>query len=482
MSHVEAGLGVTSFRQRHASVGVFVVCLEIIDLTIIAATGLIANWFRFETWSFAGARGLLVILAVLVAYFVFKRIKLHDLSVLSNPFTQMRRSATAILLLAFVILAIGYATKTSEAISRLWMGGWLLGAYLALVLSRPAVAGLYRRLERAGVFLRRFVVFSTVAELDALQNFLDRWAKIALPSDTIVGVFLDHPDLAAKKGFRSQHLVKGAIDDFLEWSGNQRVDRAIAVVSPVDSKSMEPMLQKIRSVSLDLDLVAGQVDETWARREVGKIAGLPVIRIMTRPLDTGQFVLKRMEDLMIAGLALLFLGPLLLLITLAIKLDSPGPVLFRQVRHGFNNRPFYVLKFRTMYHTKKVLSDLSQARRNDPRVTRLGALLRKSSLDELPQLFNVLRGDMSIVGPRPHAVEHNDMYAQQIDAYLARHRIKPGITGWAQVNGLRGETNTLDKMHKRVEYDLFYVDHWSLTFDLKIIIMTIPCLVRYTAY
>ncbi|MDH3911341.1 MAG: undecaprenyl-phosphate glucose phosphotransferase [Rhodospirillales bacterium] len=386
------------------------------------------------------------------------------------------------LLVMFVILAVSYATKTSESISRLWLGMWLGGAFLALVLTRPVVAQLYRRLENAGAFSRHFVVFSTASELDALQAFLDRWTAIMPASDIIAGVFLDRPEKAAETGFRSQYLVKGAFDDFLDWSSNQRIDNAVAVVSPRNSQAIEPLLQTIRCVSLDLNLVAGQVDEIWAQREVGKIAGLPVIRVMARPLDSAQIIVKRLEDVVVAGTALMFFGPLMLLAALAIKLDSPGPVFFRQARHGFNNRPFQVLKFRTMHYTQEVMSDLTQAQRNDPRVTRLGALLRKTSLDELPQLFNVLSGDMSIVGPRPHAIEHNDKYAQQIDAYMTRHRIKPGITGWAQVNGLRGETDALDKMRKRVEHDLFYVDNWSLKFDLKIMILTFNCFVDPNAY
>ena len=175
---------------------------------------------------------------------------------------------------------------------------------------------------------------------------------------------------------------------------------------------------------------------------------------------------------MIAALLLILLLPVFAIIALAIKLDSQGPVFFRQKRYGFNNNPITVFKFRTMFTGPAEESSVPQARRNDPRVTRLGALLRRSSLDELPQLFNVLRGEMSLVGPRPHAVAHNEQYAKVIDDYLSRHRVKPGITGWAQINGLRGETDTPDKMRRRVQYDLYYIDNWSLFFDLKILLLT----------
>jgi putative colanic acid biosynthesis UDP-glucose lipid carrier transferase len=167
---------------------------------------------------------------------------------------------------------------------------------------------------------------------------------------------------------------------------------------------------------------------------------------------------------------------------LAIKLDSRGPVLFRQNRVGFNGNIFQVLKFRTMTHAPEPDGELPQARRNDSRVTRIGKILRRTSLDELPQLVNVLRGDMSLVGPRPHAVPHDEYFAARINGYLGRHRMQPGITGWAQVNGLRGETETLGKMQRRVDHDLAYIEDWSLLLDLRIILRTLLCLVDRNAY
>jgi exopolysaccharide biosynthesis polyprenyl glycosylphosphotransferase len=167
------------------------------------------------------------------------------------------------------------------------------------------------------------------------------------------------------------------------------------------------------------------------------------------------------------------LSPLLLVTAILIKLDSRGPVLFRQTRHGFNNEPIRVLKFRSMSTSDDMPGEFRQAVRNDPRVTRVGRIIRRTNVDELPQLINVLRGEMSMVGPRPHAVAHNQMFADQIRRMSRRHNVKPGITGWAQVNGLRGETETVEKMRKRVEYDLYYIDNWSVLFDLKILIMTL---------
>jgi Undecaprenyl-phosphate glucose phosphotransferase len=196
-----------------------------------------------------------------------------------------------------------------------------------------------------------------------------------------------------------------------------------------------------------------------------------VFELASGPNSMMDRLLKRSFDLVVAIAAGLLLLPLILMVAVLIKLDSRGPVLFQQVRHGYNNKRIRVLKFRTMFPGEE--RDFRQARRNDPRVTRIGRMLRRTNIDELPQLLNVIRGDMSVVGPRPHAVAHNQMYDGQIALMSRRHNVKPGITGWAQVNGLRGETDTFDKMRQRVEYDLYYIDNWSLAFDLKILVMTI---------
>ena len=199
-----------------------------------------------------------------------------------------------------------------------------------------------------------------------------------------------------------------------------------------------------------------------------------------RPLSAYGAGAKRLEDITIGLLALLLLAPLFIAIAILVKVDSRGPVIFRQERVGFGNRRFFVFKFRTMRHEATSDPQVPQAKRNDPRVTRVGAVLRRFSLDELPQLFNVLSGDMSLVGPRPHAAAHNEKYALLIDGYLTRHRMKPGLTGWAQVHGERGRTETVQHMQRRLEYDLYYIANWSLYLDLKVMLMTIPAIIRGT--
>jgi exopolysaccharide biosynthesis polyprenyl glycosylphosphotransferase len=217
-------------------------------------------------------------------------------------------------------------------------------------------------------------------------------------------------------------------------------------------------------------LPAGMLDFMHCSR-IGYFGRARVIEIASGPTWVLDRLLKRSFDLVVATTAVLLLLPLMLIVAALIKLDSRGPVLFRQARHGYNNHPINVLKFRTMVSSDE--KEFRQARRADPRVTRVGRVLRRTNIDELPQLFNVLRGNMSIVGPRPHAISHNEMYDGQIARMSRRHNVKPGITGWAQVNGLRGETDTFEKMRARVEYDLYYIDNWSFAFDVKILLLTI---------
>jgi putative colanic acid biosynthesis UDP-glucose lipid carrier transferase len=207
-----------------------------------------------------------------------------------------------------------------------------------------------------------------------------------------------------------------------------------------------------------------------------EIAGIPLLSIHDTPIIGVARLFKRLMDLVLGGLALALLSPVMLLTAIAVRLDSPGPILFRQIRYGERGQTIHVYKFRSMYVDDG--GPLRQVSRVDPRVTRVGKFLRRTSLDELPQLLNVLAGSMSLVGPRPHAVAHNELYRQQINGYMLRHSIKPGITGWAQVNGLRGETDTLDKMERRLEYDRYYITHWSLSLDIRILFLTVWTVIR----
>ena len=287
----------------------------------------------------------------------------------------------------------------------------------------------------------------------------------------IVGVFRD--STTATSGEICGHQILGDIEDLLVFMRNNRVDEIIVAVPWRDDGEVHALTAKLQTIAVDVKLCPEEISLGLPNLGYGEIAGIPMLKLSERPLSGWSVFAKGIEDRVLATLLLIGFSPILLLVAVAIKLNSKGPVLFRQKRYGFNNNEFAVLKFRTMREDAPLDPGVEQATRSDPRVTMIGKILRRTSLDELPQLINVIRGEMSLVGPRPHAVKHNEEYAVVINEYLSRHRVKPGITGWAQVNGFRGETQTVDLMRQRVQHDLYYIDNWSVLFDLRILVMTL---------
>jgi polysaccharide biosynthesis protein PslA len=254
----------------------------------------------------------------------------------------------------------------------------------------------------------------------------------------------------------------------------------VIMALPLDAEQrLKSLCDKMKALAIDVRLSLEPLAEAFNGRGLGHVGTVPVFEVVDRPLKNWRAVAKWMEDRLLGLTLLVLIGPLMAVIAVLVKLDSPGPVFFVQSRFGFNNQPIRVLKFRTMHVGRADPSGAQRTVRNDPRVTRLGRILRWLSFDELPQLINVVRGDMSLVGPRPHAVAMqagDRLYCEAVERYLHRHRVKPGITGWAQVNGLRGEVDTLEKAHARVAYDLYYIEHWSPWFDFKILLKTVGVL------
>jgi Undecaprenyl-phosphate glucose phosphotransferase len=233
------------------------------------------------------------------------------------------------------------------------------------------------------------------------------------------------------------------------------------------------LVNLLSELPVGLHVVPSNSDAFFSTAQILEFGNITTIQVAHPPLSLLDQAVKRAFDLCGAACGLILLAPLFVIVSIAIKLDSRGPVFFRQLRHGYNKEPISVLKFRSMNVMENSSDFIQQAQKNDPRVTRIGRVLRRANIDELPQLLNVLRGEMSIIGPRPHAAAHNKMFEELIPPYSRRHRIKPGISGWAQVNGYRGETDTIEKMQRRLEYDLYYIENWSLWFDVKIVFMTL---------
>jgi undecaprenyl-phosphate galactose phosphotransferase/putative colanic acid biosynthesis UDP-glucose lipid carrier transferase len=248
-----------------------------------------------------------------------------------------------------------------------------------------------------------------------------------------------------------------------------------------DTRRLELVHNQLRVSPLAVRLLPDRAFGSILRQTSAGIAGAPCFELQRPPLSSAERFVKRVMDIILSFFGLIALSPLLVIVAAAVKFDSPGPVLFRQRRNGFDGRPFVIYKFRTM-SVQEDGNHIRQATRNDPRVTRVGGTLRRTSIDELPQLFNVLKGDMSLVGPRPHAIAHDNEYSRQIGNYAFRHHMKPGITGWAQVNGQRGETARIEQMEKRVQLDIWYINNWTPLLDIVILFRTCFDVVRRKAY
>jgi Undecaprenyl-phosphate glucose phosphotransferase len=270
--------------------------------------------------------------------------------------------------------------------------------------------------------------------------------------------------------------VLGNLSEMIAMIRKGEIDQVVVALPWSAEERLQQVVSRLALTPVKIRLAPDLASFTFARRQIVVLGDIPMLTLFERPISGLDAFIKLLEDKILTILILAMIWPVLGIVALAIKLDSPGPVFFRQPREGFNNKPFRVYKFRSMYSDQSQFSAIQQASRVDPRVTPVGRFLRRSSIDELPQLFNVMTGDMSLVGPRPHAASTRAggrLFSDVVASYAARHKVKPGITGWAQVCGWRGETDTEDKLIKRLEHDLHYIENWSLLFDFYILFRTI---------
>lgn len=343
-------------------------------------------------------------------------------------------------------------TKTSGDFSRLWLGTWAIASLLLAWLGRIGLYFFMSWLQGTGVNETRVLL---VGSGKSVADIRRRVKSSAWTGYRVVGVTPgDSP--------RNLEEIVAALDPDEVWICQQ----------PGDTRAAENVLHTLRHSTANIRLVPDLTMLQLVNHGVSIVVGVPMLDLSSSPMEGGNVVVKWLEDKILGALIVLLIAPLLIGVALAVKLTSPGPVIFKQKRHGWNGETIMVYKFRSMY-VQDPSKDAVQATRGDPRVTPLGRFLRASSLDELPQFINVLQGRMSIVGPRPHPLQLNVQYRELIPRYMLRHKVKPGITGWAQVNGLRGETETVEKMEARIQADIYYIEHWSLWFDLRIIFLTI---------
>jgi len=358
----------------------------------------------------------------------------------------------------------------------LWPTEWLALAAVVLCIERAIIKRMLAGWAASGRLSERVAIVGATRLAKQLLVHLEK-SRGTLERVRIVGIFDDWSSTPILES-KFDALTVGSLDNLIELIRQDRVDSVIVAVPLSKEHRIAEVVERLRHTPVDVRLCPDHVGLRLGKFSVSNMGENVLLKVMDRPLCHWRRVAKDVEDRVLGGLILLMIAPIMLVIAALIKLDSPGPVLFRQKRLGYNNQLIEVLKFRTMYQNMCDANAEKLTERNDPRVTRLGAFLRRTSLDELPQFINVVRGDMSIVGPRPHALSAkagNVIYQEAVEAYDARHRMKPGITGWAQVNGWRGETQTVEQLVRRVEHDLFYVDNWSIALDLRIIVRTILC-------
>jgi Undecaprenyl-phosphate glucose phosphotransferase len=407
-----------------------------------------------------------------LAMLAFQVADIYQVQAFRGKEKQYMRLASAWSVVFLIVMAISFFAKAGDQFSRAWLGGYYVIGLLALIVSRRILFLLVKRWTREGRLTRRTVVVGGGAPGATLIETL----KHEKDSDVdLIGVFDDRNDNRSAADCAGQPKL-GSVDDLVEFGRRTRVDLVIFSLPISAEGRILQMLKKLWVLPVDIRLAAHTNKLQFRPRSYSFVGDVPVIDVFDRPIADWDVVMKWLFDKVVGGAMLLAALPVMALIAIAIKLDSRGPVLFKQKRYGFNNDLIEVYKFRSMYTDKTDATASKLVTKNDPRVTRVGRIIRKTSLDELPQLLNVvLKGNLSLVGPRPHAVNAKAearLYDEAVDGYFARHRVKPGITGWAQINGWRGETDTQEKIQQRVEHDLYYIENWSVLFDLYIVART----------
>jgi Undecaprenyl-phosphate glucose phosphotransferase len=449
--------------------------MQLADFTIAAVAGVASFALQF---GMAGLSFLFGTTAVLV-------MALMTRSLVASPQTDVTRQSLGKQLgdgIAHALVAFGFALVAvitvfqPDPVAREPLVSWLLLWALLTVAGVSTVRGvmsvMQERWRAAGRLKQLVAIYGTG---DLAERLVERLGVVCPETIEIVGVFDDRAGRGVVgKGLRE--LPHGTTDDLVEMSRLLEIDRIVVALPHAAEKRLLEILRKLHKMPVEISLAPDMVGFNVPAKDHEEFGGLPLLDVYGKPMTFGQTLVKSAFDRLAAAFGVVVLSPVLLAVAAAIKLDSKGPVLFRQNRYGFGDRVIGVYKFRTMKAETADADGEKQTEVNDPRITRIGGFLRKTSLDELPQLFNVLRGELSLVGPRPHAVSMRVRQRRNEDIvpdYALRHHVKPGITGWAQVNGRHGPVDTERHLHERVAYDLDYINHWSLWFDIKIIVRTL---------
>jgi Undecaprenyl-phosphate glucose phosphotransferase len=455
------------------SPAVFVGLVRVAESASIAATGyLIAALYVAEpdlssSWQYFAVPGL----TALVAGSGFQMLGLYSVPALTAMGKHLPRLLLGWVAALALLIAAMFFLKTGPDFSRVWLALWFVTGFTALVIGRAVARRTTVRAVAEGRFARRAVIYGSGPNAEKLLTALEADAA----SDIRICGLFDDRDLVRNGGAVLGYPMLGDTDQMIAFCRNNRVDMVLVALPMSAEARVADLMRHIHILPADIRIAAIASQLKLAPHTYSYVGNVPMLDLSIKPISDWGILAKSLFDKTFAALALLVFSPVMALVALAIRLESKGPVLFKQKRYGFNNELIEVYKFRSMF-TDRCDAQASQlVTKNDPRVTRVGRLIRKSSLDELPQFFNVLTGQLSLVGPRPHAMQAkaaDTLYPDVVDGYFARHKVKPGITGWAQINGWRGETDTPEKIQKRVEFDLYYIEHWSLWFDIQILAKT----------
>ncbi len=436
---------------------------QVLDAFGLTAVGIICYFLYLRSTIIPSEYVLVFIINALLIFIIFPNFDLYYSWRGKSKWNRSISLGYAWLSVLTALIVITFAIKSSATYSRVWFFSWGFSGLFYLVFYRFVLDLILDRLRSKGINRKKILVFGAGEVAKHVEQRLKENQEIGFD---IVGFVDDNKELSGK-----------TINDIPIYSSEKLIELLegchelwIALPLRAEKRVLE-ILHQTRHLTSIIRYIPDIFNFRLLNHSITEIASIPIIEINGAALSTPSRILKRIEDIVLSLIIALLISPIILVVAILIKLTSKGPILYKQERHGFNGKTIKVYKFRSMYYKEK--DEFKQATKNDSRITPIGHFIRRTSIDEFPQFLNVLQGRMSIVGPRPHAVSMNEDYKDKIDNYMQRHKVKPGITGWAQVNGLRGETDTIEKMEKRIEYDLFYIQNWSLWFDLKIIFLTI---------
>ncbi|MET0438238.1 MAG: undecaprenyl-phosphate glucose phosphotransferase [Devosia sp.] len=415
---------------------------------------------------------LLVTLGVCLATNIgLNLLRAHRITTYRRVVGQFGRVLAVWLAVMAVVTVAIFFFKAGDMVSRVWLLSWFVSGAALLIVYRLLLRFLVQRWTDLGRLKRRTVIVGGGRDAEVL---IEQIVSGADKDIELLGLFDDRYDERSPDSVAG--LAKlGKVSSLIEFARVTPVDLVIVSMPLSAEKRVLDMLTQLWVLPVDIRLSAHMSKLKFTDRAYSYVGGVPVLDMADRPISDWNLVFKWVFDKLVAITALILLSPIMIATAIAIKLTSKGPVFFVQKRHGFNNQLISIYKFRSMRTDMLDAGAAKLVTKGDPRVTRVGKFIRKTSIDELPQLFNVLKGELSVVGPRPHALQakaDNKLYYEAVEGYFARHRVKPGMTGWAQIHGWRGETDTIDKIMQRVNHDLYYIENWSLLLDLYIVLMT----------